>query len=149
VYQSVRTNLLGERRRAWPPSPSAQTGIGAPAIATHTARSTHAISTERSTPRLAGGARHSEIWTVPDGPGYAGKPRPAVIIQDDRFDSNSVTMCPFTTDPIDAPLFRSSIEPRESNGPTAESRLMIDKITTVRRSKLGNQIGMLDDADVV
>jgi mRNA interferase MazF len=72
-----------------------------------------------------------------------------VIIQDDRFDTNSVTTCPFTTDPIDAPLFRLSIEPRESNGLTAESRLMIDKITTVRRSKLGDQIGMLDDADVV
>jgi mRNA interferase MazF len=42
-----------------------------------------------------------------------------------------------------------SIEPRESNGPTVESRLMIDKITTVRRSKLADQIGMLDDADVV
>jgi mRNA interferase MazF len=100
-------------------------------------------------PELARGARHSEIWTVPDGPGYAGKPRPAVIIQDDRFDTNSVTTCPFTTDRIDAPLFRLSIEPRESNGLTAESRLMIDKITTVRRSKLGDQIGILDDADVV
>lgn len=93
--------------------------------------------------------RRSEIWTVSGGPGYAGKPRPAVIIQDDRFDTDSVSVCPFTTDPIDAPLFRLSIEPRESNGLTAESRLMVDKITTVRRSKLGDQIGMLDDADVV
>ena len=81
--------------------------------------------------------RRSEIWTVPGGPGYAGKPRPAVIIEDDRFDTNSVTMCPFATDPIDAPLFRLSIDPRESKGLTAESRLMIDKITTVRRTKLG------------
>jgi mRNA interferase MazF len=72
-----------------------------------------------------------------------------VIIQDDRFDTDSVSVCPFTTDPIDAPLFRLSIVPRESNGLTAESRLMVDKITTVRRSKLGDQIGMLDDADVV
>jgi mRNA interferase MazF len=72
-----------------------------------------------------------------------------VIIQDDRFDTDSVSVCPFTTDPIDAPLFRLSIVPRESNGLTAESRLMVDKITTVRRSKLGDQIGMLEDADVV
>jgi mRNA interferase MazF len=105
-------------------------------------------STERSMPRDRG-VRRSEIWTVSGGPGYAGKPRPAVIIEDDRFDTNSVTMCPFATDPIDAPLFRLSIDPTESNGLTAESRLMIDKITTVRRSKLGDQIGMLDDADVV
>jgi mRNA interferase MazF len=51
--------------------------------------------------------------------------------------------------PIGAQLFRLSIEPRESNGLTAESRLMIDKITTVRRSEWGDQIGMLDDADDV
>jgi len=54
VYQSARTDLLGERRRAWPTSPSAQTGIGEPAIATHTARSTHAISTKDRRPELAG-----------------------------------------------------------------------------------------------
>ena len=93
--------------------------------------------------------RRSEIWTVSGGPGYAGKPRPAVIIQDDRFDSNSVTTCPFTTDPIDAPFSDCRSKSRESNELTAESRLMVDKITTVRRSKLGDQIGMLDDADVV
>lgn len=93
--------------------------------------------------------RRSEIWTVSGGADYAGKPRPAVIIQDDRFDTDSVIVCPFTTDPTDAPLFRLPVVARESNGLSAESRLMVDKITTVRRGKLGGQIGMLDDADVV
>lgn len=50
--------------------------------------------------------RRGEVWTV-SGAGYAGKPRPAVIVQDDRFDATaSVTICAFTTDETDAPLFR-------------------------------------------
>ena len=51
--------------------------------------------------------RRGEIWTVAGGIDYAGKPRPAVILQDDRFDATaSITICAFTTDPADAPLFR-------------------------------------------
>lgn len=93
--------------------------------------------------------RRTEIWTVSGGPDYAGIPRPAVIIQDDRFDTDSVTLCPFTTDPTDAPLFRLAIEATPATGLTATSRLMVDKITTVRRTKLGERIGELDDADIV
>ena len=93
--------------------------------------------------------RRTEIWTVSGGPDYAGKPRPAVIVQDDRFDTDSVTLCPFTSDPADAPLFRLLIESTATNGLNADSRLMVDKITTVRRAKLGERIGVLDDADVL
>lgn len=93
--------------------------------------------------------RRGEIWTVSGGSDYAGKPRPAVIVQDDRFDTDSVTVCAFTTDPTDAPLFRLPIDPAPTNGLMSESRLMVDKITTVRRNKLRVQIGVLDDADVV
>ena len=93
--------------------------------------------------------RRADIWTVSGGAGYAGKPRPAVIIQDDRFDTDSVTLCPFTTDPTDAPLFRLVIEPTPGTGISATSRLMVDKITTVRRTKLGERIGELEDADIV
>ena len=94
--------------------------------------------------------KRGEIWTVAGAKDYAGKPRPAVILQDDRFDSTeSVTICAFTTDPPDAPLFRLPIEPSESNGLRAVSRLMVDKITTVRRSKLGARVGRLADEDMV
>lgn len=98
---------------------------------------------------MAGGLRRAEIWTVAAGPDYAGKPRPAVIVQDDRFDTDSVTICPFTTDPTDAPLFRLAIEPSAANGLLDHSRLMVDKITTVRRSKLGDRLGRLEDVHVV
>ena len=61
--------------------------------------------------------RRGEIWTAAGGKDYAGKPRPVVIVQDDRFDATeSITVCAFTTDPTDAPLFRLPVEPNERNG---------------------------------
>ncbi len=94
--------------------------------------------------------RRGDIWTVAGGQDYAGKPRPVVILQDDRFDATaSITVCAFTTDPASAPLFRLVVEPSRSNGLRARSRLMVDKITTVPKTKLGERIGSLDDEDVV
>ncbi len=78
--------------------------------------------------------RRGEIWTVSDGASYTGKPQPVVIVQDDLFDTDSITICPFTTDPTDAPLLRLLIEPDAANGLAASGRIMVDKVTTVRRS---------------
>lgn len=94
--------------------------------------------------------KRGEIWTASGGPAYAGKSRPVVIVQDDRFDATlTVTICGFTTDPTDAPLFRIAVEPSEGNGLEAPSRLMVDKITTVPRRNLGARIGRLPDADML
>jgi mRNA interferase MazF len=94
--------------------------------------------------------RRGEIWTAAGGQDYAGKPRPVVILQDDRFDATlSITVCAFTTDPTDAPLFRLSIEPNTTNGLRTPCRLMVDKITTIPKSKLGAPIGRLQDQDVL
>ncbi|MFC3228322.1 type II toxin-antitoxin system PemK/MazF family toxin [Marinibaculum pumilum] len=94
--------------------------------------------------------RRGEIWTVSGGAGYAGKPRPVVIVQDDSFDATaSVTVCAFTTDPTDAPLFRLPVDPGERNGLRAPCRLMVDKVTTIPKAKLGARIGQLDPADLV
>ena len=98
---------------------------------------------------MAGGVRRAEIWTVSGGADYTGKPRPAVIVQDDHFDTDSVTVCPFTTDPTDAPLLRLLVEPDRGNGLDSPSRIMIDKITTVRRTRLGQRVGVLDDTTVL
>jgi mRNA interferase MazF len=93
--------------------------------------------------------RRGEIWTVAGG-GYARKPRPAVIVQDDRFDAtDSITVCLFTSDPTDAPLIRIAVEPSEINGLRRTSSIMVDKIVTVRRSDLGDRVGRLADEDVV
>lgn len=94
--------------------------------------------------------KRGDIWTVAGGEDYAGKQRPVVIVQDDSFDAtDSITICAFTTDPTDAPLFRLAVEPNERNGLRSPSRLMVDKIATVPKSKIGEQIGRLDDEDVV
>jgi mRNA interferase MazF len=93
--------------------------------------------------------RRGEIWTVADGSDYASKPRPALILQDDHFDTDSVTVCLFASDPTDAPLFRLEIAPSAANGLDATSRLMIDKITTVHRRRLGSKVGVLHDADLL
>jgi mRNA interferase MazF len=93
--------------------------------------------------------KRGEVWTLSAG-GYAGKPRPAVIVQDDRFDGTaSITVCAFTTDQTEAPLIRLVVEPSEHNGLRAQSSLMVDKITTVSKERLGVRIGQLDDANLL
>lgn len=80
-----------------------------------------------------------EVWTASAGGDYVGKPRPVVIVQDDAFDETaSITICSFTTNPVEAPLFRLHIEAEASNGLREPSRLMVDKVTTVPRTKLGS-----------
>lgn len=91
-----------------------------------------------------------EIYTAAVRGAYRGKPRPVVIVQDDRFDAtSSVSVCPFTTNPVDAPLVRIPIEPSDDNGLDRPSRLMVDKVTTVPRSSLGERLGRLSDAELV
>ena len=94
--------------------------------------------------------KRGEIWTIAGGKDYAGKPRPVVVLQDDSFDATgSITICAFTTDEMEAPLFRLAVEPNQRNGLRAPSRLMVDKITTIPRSKFGTHIGRLDDTDIL
>ncbi len=81
---------------------------------------------------------------------YASKPRPGLVVQDDRFDgTDSVTVCPFTTTRVDAPLLRPAIAADETNGLTEDSFLMVDKLTTVRRANVGDRVGRLPDAQLV
>ena len=93
--------------------------------------------------------RRADIVTVAGG-GYANKPRPALIIQDDRFDAtDSVTVCPFTSTDVDAPLLRVPVAADEENGLDQDSFLMVDKITTVRRSNAHAVIGRLQATTLV
>ena len=94
--------------------------------------------------------RRGDIWTIAGGKDHAGKPRPVVVVQDDSFDAtDSITICAFTTDETEAPLFRLPVEPNERNGLRAACRLMADKITTVPKFKVGAHIGRLDDEDIL
>jgi len=71
-------------------------------------------------------------------------------VQDNRFDATaSVTVCAFTTDPSDAPLIRLLVEADEVTGIRESSRLMVDKVTSIPRSKLGERVGLLSDDDMI
>ena len=94
--------------------------------------------------------RRGEIWTIAGGGAYTGKPRPVVIVQDDAYGATeSVTVCPLTTSRVDTPLIRPQVEPTLSNGLRTPSRLMADKLTTAPRTRLGDHIGRLSEADMV
>lgn len=60
-----------------------------------------------------------------------------------------VTICAFTTDPTDAPLFRLLVEPTDTSGLRVACRLMVDKIATVPKAKLGRRVGQLGDEDIL
>ncbi len=78
--------------------------------------------------------------------GDFGKPRPALVIQSDFFDElSSVTLLPVTSSLVDAPLFRVTVEPTPTNGLRKTSQVMVDKTMTVKREKIGDAFGHVDD----
>ena len=79
--------------------------------------------------------------------GDYGKPRPALVVQSDLFNDThaSVTVVPVTSTIVDTPLFRVTVEPSRHNGLRLVSQIMVDKVTTVRRERLGQTIGRLED----
>ncbi|HEX6899773.1 MAG TPA: type II toxin-antitoxin system PemK/MazF family toxin [Thermoanaerobaculia bacterium] len=81
---------------------------------------------------------------------YTGKPRPALVIQSDLFNPThqSVTICPITSDCVDAPLFRIPLPPGERTGLRTVSQIMIDKVVTVPRSAVTSEIGSCDAAEL-
>ncbi len=84
------------------------------------------------------------------GPEYAGKPRPVVIVHDDRFsDVESVTFVAFTTNLLASPLTRLPVEPSSTNGLLKQCHLMIDKVSSAPKSKLGRRVGILSNEDMV
>src|ERR1700728_1741325 len=83
-------------------------------------------------------------------PGDYGKPRPAVIVQTDALPAEhaSVVVCQITSECRDAPDFRVTIDPTENNGLPVRSQVMADKPVTIRRERIGRQVGHLDDNDI-
>lgn len=87
--------------------------------------------------------RRGELWTVAGGV-YASKPRPALIVQEDLFDQTaSVTVIPLTTTLTDAPFLRIRVPSSPMSGLDRDSDLMVDKLTTVRRSNVQGRVGRL------
>jgi len=93
--------------------------------------------------------KRGDVVTVAAAGDY-GKPRPAVIVQTDALPAAhaSVVVCQMTSDNSDAPDFRVTIDPSERNGLRVRSQVMADKPVTIRRERVGRQIGHLDDEDI-
>ena len=88
--------------------------------------------------------KRGDIVTIA-APGDYGKPRPALIIQADVFNDHhsSVTVVPLTSAIVDAPLFRITLDPTRQNGLNRVSQIMVDKVLTLPREKIGKRVGRL------
>ncbi|MBX6747673.1 MAG: type II toxin-antitoxin system PemK/MazF family toxin [Acetobacteraceae bacterium] len=96
--------------------------------------------------------RRGDVVLVADrgGGDYAGKPRPAVVIQSDLYDQTlSVVVCPVTSVPKDAGLLRVPLLPSDSLALRAPSWVMVDKLTSIRRDRVGGVIGRISDDEAV
>ena len=79
-------------------------------------------------------------------PGDFGKPRPALVIQSDRFDEHATgTVLLVSSTRVDAPLIRIDVLPTSGNGLRAASQIMIDKAVTLRRERIGAAFGEAGD----
>ena len=93
--------------------------------------------------------KRGELWVAAGGGDYTSKPRPVVIVQDDRFEAlRSVTVCALTSTSSDTPLFRIALSPNPGNGLQEDCHVMVDKMTTIRRERLDRRIGSLSVDDM-
>jgi len=95
---------------------------------------------------LRAGLRRGTVVTLASAGVYSGKPRPAVVVQADRWlqAHPSVTLCPLTSTLIEAPLVRIAVAPSPRNGLQKPSQLMVDKLFSVPIQALGAVVGQLD-----
>lgn len=94
--------------------------------------------------------KRGDVVVVVAAAGDYGKPRPAVIVQTDAFPEShgSVVICQMTSEIVDAPDFRVTIEPSAASGLRARSQVMADKPVTVRRERIRQTIGHLSDGEL-
>ena len=82
--------------------------------------------------------------------GDYGKPRPALVIQSDLFSEHpSMVILPVTSELRDTPLFRVTIAPNEINGLSRPSDVMVDKVQTLARDKIGPVFGRLSQEELL
>jgi mRNA interferase MazF len=72
------------------------------------------------------------------------------VVQSDLFNSThaSVTVCPITSDCIDATMFRVSVPPGSRTGLQTPSQIMVDKVVSVPRSSIAKAIGRCEDLEL-
>jgi mRNA interferase MazF len=90
--------------------------------------------------------RRGTVVTVASPGVYSGKPRPAVVVQADRWlqAHPSFTLCLLTSTLVEAPLVRLPVPPTPRNGLQKSCQLMVDKLFTVPTNSLGKVVGHLE-----
>ena len=80
-------------------------------------------------------------------PGDLGKPRPAIVVQAEGFGENalSVIVCPVSSDIVGTPRIRPIVEPSSQNGLRVRSQIMTEKLIAVRRDRIRQTIGTLEE----
>lgn len=90
--------------------------------------------------------KRGEIWVGAETSDFAGKPRPWIVIQSDRFcDTDSVLALPLTSTSMDMPLLRVAVGAGGSTGLRVDSWIMLDKLNAMRRVRLRRRIGEIDE----
>ncbi|MBP7777895.1 MAG: type II toxin-antitoxin system PemK/MazF family toxin [Acidobacteria bacterium] len=91
-----------------------------------------------------------DIVVVATRGAYTSKPRPALVVQSDAFNPThaSITICPVTSECVDAPLFRILLPAGKRTGLTAASQVMVDKVVSVPRDAVDRTIGRVDSAEL-
>ena len=94
--------------------------------------------------------RRGDVVVLASAGDFTGKPRPALVVQNDLFNPShgSVTVCLITTTLCEAPLFRLTLLPSESNGLRKVSQVMVDKVTTVRADAIATRVGTVQGSVV-
>ena len=93
--------------------------------------------------------RRGEVWIAAGEGDYLGKPRPVIVVQSDLFPiTESITVCPITSEYAPAPAVRPTLVANAGNGLRATSYVMVDKISSVRKSRLSRCVGLLAQADM-
>ncbi len=78
--------------------------------------------------------------------GDHGKPRPALVVQNDLIDDIDTTLvCLITTSTDVRAPFRFAIAPTPGNGLRHQSYVMLDKTTMILRQKCRAVVGRLSD----
>ena len=100
---------------------------------------------------MSAALRRGTVVTVASPGVYSAKPRPAVVVQADRWlqAHSSVTLCPLTSTLRQAPLVRIAMEPSPRNGLRMPSQLMVDKLFTVPLQAVGEVVGQLEPQELV
>jgi mRNA interferase MazF len=91
-----------------------------------------------------------DVVVVASRGAYTSQPRPALVVQADVYNDthSSITLCPITSDCVDAPLFRVALPPGERTGLQVPSQVMIDKVVSIPREAVGPVIGTCDLAEM-